>query len=304
MRTQRVRSGLLALLPEARTSLLLFGFFIAKVLMVTRGDLVTALGVVNASGVVAVAVGAVLSVLPTAAAILLAVALYLLTSGAWKTLPWAKDPVTVWAGSLTVAAGLVLTPWPLFIKSGLVGLGGGVIDQGLDRWRRRHRNAKRVGPSMTASRSSKLHVGMLLAIGLPVVLSGITGPLGAMWLPREALTVRGQDPKLVVGYVLNDMGGWTSVLHSGDRKMLWLKSDMIIGRRVCPGPRSNESTWQLIDRRWFGYRQRVQADSCRAQILGPFRACRPTTWSFQRGDIEVSGTRPGRVIGWRALTGM
>lgn len=67
-----------------------------------------------------------------------------------------------------------------------------------------------------------------------MVLTVIYNPsLFAMWLPHEALLAPGRPQPVIVGYVLDDSGGWTSMLTSGDRKLIRVKSDTIKERVLC-----------------------------------------------------------------------
>jgi hypothetical protein len=214
-----------------QTTLLAGSFLIIKVLLATHGDVMTALAVVRASGVLAVIVGAILSALPIIAAVVLVVIFYGLGCGVWGK-PAFKDPLKLSCGVIVLFACFLLTPWWLFMLS-FVGLLGGLWDR-----RRRKQQAKRNNVERSPARIKFVPVLLLcLAIILPISKD----LLFAMWLPREELhfksaveVTKGEPPTtLQVGYVLSDTEGWMSVLTSGDREVVTIERDIVESRNLC-----------------------------------------------------------------------
>ena len=204
---------LLQVFSQARISLLLFGFLILKVLLVAKGDLVTALGVINVSGVVTVVVGAALSALPIVAAILLGFGTYVVASGTTRPAGWTTARTS---GSFAVVAiaAMILSPWHLAAAVIGVSLVGGLIDR--FRRNRKRRAVTRWHGQDQGERSRLLHRGFVLAT-VTVFFLSLNSLFYAMWLPHEVLHLQSGSPQ--VGYVLSDSNGWVTVLTSHDRKV-------------------------------------------------------------------------------------
>jgi hypothetical protein len=224
---------------RARSTLVLFGIVIVKVLLVTKGDLYTALGVIKSAGVVAVVVGATLSILPIAAVALLGIGIY--TSVSRWPLPagWRRPQAGAYA-LLVVALCFIFTPRYIVTRAGvLIPLAGGILERLLrvaqQHWvnRIRHRTPSPRGQFL--SRWSQLRIYRLPRIAtVMLLLTVVYNPiLFAMWLPHEAVHAPGRPQPVIVGYVLDDSGGWTSMLTSGDRKLIRVKSDTISDRVLC-----------------------------------------------------------------------
>jgi hypothetical protein len=230
---------------RAYSTLLVFGILILKVLLVSKGDLYTALGVVEASGVVAVMVGAALSILPFAALALLGFGLYASVSQVPFRLGLGRRPGRQGVYALFVLfACFILTPLYILPRAVLIAVAGGLLERLVtivqEPWPTGHPDPHAVGrnrpplPSLLRADRER-GVRRLLRIttvvlSLMVIYNGI---LFAMWLPHEALYAPDRSQPVIVGYVLDDSNGWTSILTAGDRKLLRVASDTITARVVC-----------------------------------------------------------------------
>jgi hypothetical protein len=231
-----------------QVSLIAGTFLIVKVLMVAKGDVMTALAVVRASGTVAVIVGAILSALPIIAAVVLVVVLYGVGCGAWR---WrGLRLVTALCWFIVLVACVLLTPWLVFLLAS-AGLIGGRLD--------RVRSQPRTDQSQADGHWWAQRALPLLLLCVLVIGPAWKDLVFTMWLPREELHLTtdqpiaqpGQQPSTrLVGYVLSDSEGWMSVLTSVHRQVIELKSDTVESRHLC---RKNyhESVVELVRRRVF-----------------------------------------------------
>jgi hypothetical protein len=161
----------------------------------------------------------------------LVVIFYGLGCGVWGK-PAFKDPLKLFCGVIVLLACILLTPWWVFSLS-FLGLLGGLLDRRL-RKQKAKRNDEECSPA-------RIRFVPVLVLCLAIVLPKSQDLLFAMWLPREELhfesaveVTKGQPPRtLQVGYVLGDSEGWMSVLTSGERELVAIKSDMVESRNLC-----------------------------------------------------------------------
>jgi ribosomal protein L40E len=66
-----------------------------------------------------------------------------------------------------------------------------------------------------------------------------------VWLPPEALEVRARDS--LVGYVVGDQGGWTTIMGEAHREVLKVRTDSLVSRRVCKLPALIQRNWSPLD---------------------------------------------------------
>jgi len=196
---------------KTTTTLLLFGYFVAKILCVARGDLLTGLAVLSESGLVAVVLGALVSSLPVLAAVTLAVSLHAAIADGSRA-----HPRWFWYALGAVALlTLWFTPWYLTVGAIALAVILGVWDQGHPV--RGERGRARAGATVLAA---------------VLVVVGLYSTLLTMWLPHEALTVAGGQR---VGYVINVNDRWTTVLITKSRRVEHLRTDEITSRTTCRG---------------------------------------------------------------------
>lgn len=237
-----------------QATLLASSFLILKVLLVAKGDILAGLAVLQSSPTVTVIIGAVLSAIPVIGAVIVVAILYGLGCGVWG---WRslRDPIAILISVTALTAWILLTPWPVFVLT-FLGLLVGILDRVF--W---SRQTRRSGNDISFTRVRLVVVAVLCILALLPVGEDIAI---AMWLPREELHLQrsekpatqpqGQQEKIIVGYVLHEEGGWTSVLTSGDRTVERLQSNTITSRHVCRSPKNyRESVAEYIRRKWFNY---------------------------------------------------
>jgi hypothetical protein len=222
-------------------TLLVFAFVVLRVLLVAKTDVLTAVAIINGSGIVAVVVGTVLSALPILTAGLFVVIVYRVAAGTWKF----ETSLGIVALGLAALAVVLSTPWfalPLGVLTLSVCL---FIRRGkFQLW-------QPVRPPWRVFLIQLLLICVLLS-PLGVVAKDA---LFVMWLPREMLQLR-DDHQPLVGYVLEDKEGWVTVLKTVERKVVRIHSERIVGRTVCR-KNDHESIWQLFRRRIMGVDTRV-----------------------------------------------
>ena len=202
--------------------LLVAGFVVLKCYVVARGDLTTALGILQYVGLATVVTASLLSSLPILAAAMLACTV-IQWIGSLGALGRRWRPAVVMLGAFVLAA--VFTPWTYLVIAAVIGL---VI--GLIRLRGR--------PKLMAV------VYWLAALcTLPFVILNLT----AVWLPHEIVTFRpGTFPDgrtKQVGYVLSEGDGWITMLSTGPGQEhtiirvpdATVKMQMVCERQPAPG---------------------------------------------------------------------
>jgi beta-phosphoglucomutase-like phosphatase (HAD superfamily) len=184
--------------------LLAAGFVVLKCYVIARGDLTTALGILQYVGLATVVTASLLSSLPILTAAMLASAISQMTSSLLPEVVSAsrikkpKPPPFTWRlvaamlGALVLAA--VFSPWTYLLAAALVGVGIGVT-------------------RALGAPSRRTAVGWLAAlVALPFVIVN----LSAVWLPHEIVTFRPSTHLLPqVGYVLSEDNGWITILITG-----------------------------------------------------------------------------------------
>lgn len=218
-------------------------FLVLKVLVIAKGDVATALGVLRTAGLQTIVVGGLPAGLTVVVGVLLARTTY-----AWMAHGWSVPRACVWSGLLLLSFFLTpsllmlvgLAPLALWLPRGVRHLsrtvhprpGPAAEQRSVDEPKSAH--ARRV--------LAPLLVGVLLAYPLFEVLY-------AVWLPRETLQVTSQQdrgsaaatieaaPATRTGYVLDDSGSWTSVLASGSRRIYRYRSGAGRGPRRVPQAR-------------------------------------------------------------------
>jgi hypothetical protein len=195
-----------------------FVFLILKVMVVAKGDIPTALGILQTAGLVTIVVGALLSGLPLLAAAILIAQVYR-----------AVDEPSRKAWMLTAPVLLLcifLTPWTLLLASLIA------------------------GAALVRTRNHKSRVA-LASIAI-ILVTGIAAwtVLYSVWLPHEMVTLK--KGASTVGYVLDDNGNWISILRSGKRDIVRYREADVEKRILCvPASRhlsqiARESTWYWL----------------------------------------------------------
>jgi hypothetical protein len=173
--------------------LLAAGFVVLKCYVVARGNVTTALGILQYSGLATVVTASLLSSLPILIAAMLAYTVSQITlSLAAKDLTLPLGIVVL--GALVLAA--VFTPWTYMLFAVVIGL--------------------LIGVTLKRGRPTRAVVYGVAVVG---TLVAVTVNLSAVWLPHEIVTFpphtlpagRTQE----VGYVLSEDNGWITVLSTG-----------------------------------------------------------------------------------------
>ena len=224
-------------LPGGKTTaaLGLFAFMILKVLVVAKGDLPTALGILKAAGPVPVLVGTLVSGLPTLAAVATVICAYWWdpTRARVARSGWGRVDAS-WPVAVSFLLGVAFAPIILFGGSLLTAVGAGPL--------RRTLRARRSGASPAhPGRKSATDIGSHWVMAILVsALAAVA--LYQMWLPHEWLRIgAGQtNPRqILVGSVLEENSEWMTVLVSGQRTLVRLKSATVVGRALCDKLRSH-----------------------------------------------------------------
>jgi hypothetical protein len=199
---------------------------ILRVGLVSHFNSTTAGAIVEYQSAPAVFLGAIASFFPTVMFVLAMVALVLLALQARKVFDQRSEGVewldVIWLaiGVLIVATYLTYSDWLLVVIVVAVPL---LVFFAKDR---------------SSYRLSYLLGGLILLFQL-VALSD------SAWLPAEAISVTSQDVP-VVGYVLGEDGGWTSILLDDDRLVILVRTKTIVSRQVC----SVKGTWAPVRSLW------------------------------------------------------
>jgi hypothetical protein len=184
-------------------TILLFGFVFLKVIIVAKGSIPIALGIVQTAGPASIVVGSLLSGLPLVAAALLVV---------WVRQAYVdKTPPSIALALLALIVCTFMTPWFLLLPSLVFSL----IAAAMSALSEPATNAARVG----------------LAITIVAVLYATWAVMYGVWVPREVISL--DSGRSDVGYVLSDDGTWVSMLRSDHSILVRYKEDEVMGRAVC-----------------------------------------------------------------------
>jgi hypothetical protein len=230
--------------------LLLGVFVVLKSYVLARGDLPTALGILQNAGLTTVIVGALLTALPILAAGMLAVTTYRVTRS-------CRDRHFLSAGSLGLAAlfdpqtplmlGLrdtvspqlavtaaaavlasLFTPWTFMAGAALLGIAMALL---------RDVRAPRQGGLIPAPATlSRLIIAVIRAVIAGCTVYALIAMLYTVWLPHETVKFipAAKPPAPVVGYVLNDVaGGWITILVSGTHNIATYRDANVLSLALC-----------------------------------------------------------------------
>jgi len=191
--------------------LLAAGFVVLKGYVIARGDLATALGILQYAGLTTVVTAGLLSSLPILAAAMLAYTIIEMTGAhAAPGRTWQLGWVTL--GAFVLAA--MFTPWTYLVLAVSIGL---VIA-----WLKTGRVPKPAAWPLSA-----------LVVGLAVV--AVIFNLYTVWVPHEIVyfppgTLK-TEPQ--VGYVLSEDNGWITMLTSGPHQIVRYPDAKVITQMLC-----------------------------------------------------------------------
>lgn len=206
------------------------GFVVLKCYTIARGDLTTALGILQYAGLATVVIAGLLSSLPILTAAMLAYAVIQMIGSLSARDRRAQSAVVI-LGAFVLAT--VFTPWTYLLFAAVIGLVIGLV-------RRR------------GARKWMCVVYVLVALcGLPAVVVN----LAAVWLPHEIVTFRpGALPHgrtQEVGYVLSEDNAWITMLITGqgqEHTIIRVPDDTVKTQTVCERqPIHGKPTSYVID---------------------------------------------------------
>jgi hypothetical protein len=203
--------------------LLAAGFVVLKGYVLARGDLATALGILQYEGLVAVVTAGLLSSLPILAAAMLAyTVIHTIESLDVLGLRWRLALVML--GAFVLA--FVFTPWAYLVLAVLIGLVIGFL------------------------RARDVHI--LVAVGFYVLFGSLAVvavilSLYTVWVPHEIVTFRpGTLPhgsRVEIGYVLSEDNGWITMLTSGTRQIVRYPDAEVMTQTVCERHPRRSDIW-------------------------------------------------------------
>jgi hypothetical protein len=210
--------------------LLAAGFVVLKCYTIARGDLTTALGILQYAGLATVVIAGLLSSLPILTAAMLAYAVIQMT-GSLGDRDRRVQSAVVMLGAFALAA--VFAPWTYLLLAAVNGLIIGLIKP-------------RVAP--------KWGRALYLLVAL-CTLPAVVVNLAAVWLPHEIVTFRpGALPHREtqeIGYVLSEDNEWITMLTTGqgqEHTIIRVPDAAVRMQTVCERqPVSGKPTSYVID---------------------------------------------------------
>jgi hypothetical protein len=251
----------------AAGTLLVAAFLVLKGYALAKGDLATALGILQYAGLTSVVIAGLLSSLPILAAALLATTVYRETR-AFRSWVWRKVPPKVrqqtraffrrqgergnGTRSVTVGQRLALTvtglsafvlaalftPWPFMAAAIGIGLVTGTWP-GLVQRRPPGRRVPASSPAAIARSLRAMAVGGFRAGITVIAVYGVTAMLATVWVPHTIVTfarspVQGKPARPLVGYVLaDDPDGWITILTSGEHGIIRYRDSLVKSLTLC-----------------------------------------------------------------------
>jgi len=231
--------------------LLAAGFVVLKGYVLARGDIATALGILQYAGLVTVVTAGLLSSLPILAAAMLAYTVSRMTwpllvrvGRAWRIVRVGRasrilgpEPpdlpgqlLMVTLGAFVLAA--FFTPWAYLALAMLIGLVIGILQA-----RGVHNLAARLVYAMFTSVAAVAVILNLYTVWVPhEVVHFRPGTLPAHTVPKDAQ----------VGYVLSEDNGWITMLTSGTRRIVRYSDADVTTQRVCERYPQRGDLWSEV----------------------------------------------------------
>ncbi len=224
-------------------ALVLFVYLILKVLIVSRGDLVTSMGILKAAGPVPVLVGGIVSALPILSALGTGLLVYCLAAGTWpygptieESLSSSSSSLPEWLGAYGLSLSLTASVFLSAFLAPLLLLGAVLIwaisaarFHVVESHRAKEPYLRQFGGNGRARKE------ILLLISSALVLATVFMAMYGMWLPHESLQLGGEH-KALIGSVLDESGKWITVLVSGKRTLAHVPVASVEERTPCqPG---------------------------------------------------------------------
>jgi hypothetical protein len=232
-------------------------YLVVKVLIVSQGDVTTALAVLQTAGLASAIQGSLLSAIGILASGVVAFtvgrALWFMTHAIPRSHMSHELTALSWLVAALLIGGLV-TAWTVLLASVIVGIVSWGVVQTL---------ADIPHPDTVSKRifSRAIALPITLAIVAAVFAgSAVYAVAYAMWLPHEVVvdpTFHVVNPNYqadpeIIGYVLDDGNGWLSVLEHNKRDVLRLPSGDVTSRTVCrigtTFPLREPTAWEWLSR--------------------------------------------------------
>jgi WD40 repeat protein len=244
----------------AAGTLFLGVFLVVKGYVIAKGDLTTALGILQSAGLASVVIAGLLSGLPILAAAMLAFTVYRVIlpvrldgkppEGTRRGLHLPAFQLIV----VTVAAALlsaVFTPWTFTAGAVAIGLVAGAGRQLLD------------GPMVARRGTRKWSFRLVVAAMVAITVGAVVAVLYTVWVPHEIVAFTPgpghQPPAQEIGYVLSEDNGRITILTSGPHQIVRFSDSAAKSFMVCERvPRGGWSDvidaptlWQEVTRASF-----------------------------------------------------
>lgn len=197
-------------------SLVTFLFIVFQVARISEFDVATMQALVQSGSPSSLVSGLLVSQFPFFMSILAVAASW------WFARSVAASWVPALAVVLVVFVALFTVPWPFFLA--LVVVAVSCLLLGL------RKRAEDRGSGDSRGRARLDLIVTIVAVTAAVVLFAFMMLRKSVWIPSEALYTT--DGARLVGFVVQDQGGWTTVL-TPDARVLRLASETIIYRRIC-----------------------------------------------------------------------
>jgi hypothetical protein len=207
----------------AAGTLILAAFLVAKGYVIARGNLATALGILQYAGLASVVIAGLLSSLPILTALMLGWIIFRMVRGWFPGFhPESRKALTcVLLGSFVLS--VFFTPVPYMLAAIVLGSLAGLVEG----WR----------PRGWRVWTSRILVWAFAGIATITMLYTV-------WVPHEIVKLRPGAPGIgltpneragyVLGYVLaDDPGGWITILTSGSRTIVRFRDATVRSITVC-----------------------------------------------------------------------
>jgi hypothetical protein len=209
--------------------LLAAGFVILKGYVIARGDLATALGILQYAGLATVLTAGLLSGLPILAAAMVAFTFIHMIQ--FRGAPGRHRRWWVMLGALVLAA--VFTPWLYLVLATGIGLG--------------------IGAMRRLPHPPKWFTWLVYAVVAILAVPAVILSLYTVWVPHEkvhfepgVLPPNMSPPNVQVGYVLSEDNGWITMLTSGVHQIVRYPDADVIAQTVCERQPSFSHPWSEV----------------------------------------------------------
>lgn len=219
-------------------TLLLAAFLVSKGWVASKGDLPTALAILDTTGIATVVTGALLTSLSLFVAILLSISVVRMILEFPRhqrdlnkrrhlvRLPLAYRSLWLTMGTILIAC--LSVPTMLLL--------GSLVSGGLLGFLVSSRRHFRDGSRLVRRRLIRWWIAIAWLTGamlVPVCTYATFDLLYSIWLPHEVISFLSPNRPSEVGYVLDDSNGWMTILRSGEHRILRVRDESVSQRKLC-----------------------------------------------------------------------